>query len=83
MPDFFVCTGHRNSVHAIELMFLVNVVGTPEDTFNRHLAIKLYPESDGYRSFVQLRKEHKGNYRADKVTVTIRTQIAHLCLLFA
>ena len=65
------------------LEFLVNVVGAPEDTFNRHLAIKLYPESDGYRSLVQLRKQHKGTFNKEKVTVTIRTEIAHLCLLFA
>ena len=83
MPDFFVCTGSRVTAPAMELMFLVNVVGAPEDTFNRHLAIKLYPERDGYRSLVQLRKEHKGNYREERVRIATRTEIAHLCLLFA
>ena len=83
MPDFFVCTGSRVTAPAMELMFLVNVVGTPQDTSNRHLAIKLYPEKDGYRSLVQLRWDHKGPYRAEKVTIAIRTEISHLCVLFA
>ena len=50
------------------ILFLVNIVGTDEDNFDRHLAIKLYRERDGFRSAVHVRQAHRGNYRAERVS---------------
>ena len=61
-------TAGSPTVDEMEILLLVNIVGTDEDTFDRHLAIKLYREQDGFRSAVNIRQAHRGNYRAEKVS---------------
>jgi hypothetical protein len=65
----------------MQILLLVNIVGTDEDRFDRHLAIKLYREQDGYSSAVHVRKAHDGKYRAERVSVRrSKRELTLMCL---